>query len=126
MADIARKSGASWELISMSRTIGTPMDKPDQIEEKIFTCPECGSHCWGTSSPGLSDMNLAELSQQELVELFDKISVGNCHGHIPSGDGSSTSCRFTWPRSEDGKYFVGTGRFFPAMAVGEQHPRGGS
>jgi hypothetical protein len=44
-----------------------------------FTCPQCGSHCYGSS--GLNCMQ------------------GNCHG--PNG------CRFTWPRTEDAKYFSG-------------------
>lgn len=47
-----------------------------------FTCPKCGSHYWGTT----------ELKSG---------GTGNCHGTL----NPITDCDFTWPRSEDNKYF---------------------
>lgn len=48
-----------------------------------FTCPECGSHYWGTDG----------LKTEELT--------GHCHGVI----NMVTDCDFSWPRSDDRKYF---------------------
>ena len=48
-------------------------------EHKEFRCPKCGSKYWGTTMfPG-------------------DIERGFCHG--------SLGCHFSWPRSEDHKYF---------------------
>ncbi len=52
-----------------------------------FTCPECGSHNFGTSGcTGPEDQ-----------------MVRHCHGYIREGDGYQ-SCRFEWPIAEDAKY----------------------
>ena len=49
-----------------------------------FTCPECGSHHFGTSN---------------CTSPSDKW-VGHCHGYI-----GGQPCRFSWPRTDDSKYF---------------------
>jgi hypothetical protein len=67
------------------------MAMSDQIEEQEFTCPECGSHCFGTYSEGAS-------------------SEGQCHGRL---------CRFTWNRLDDARYFRGTGHFHSRTVQGQ-------
>lgn len=52
------------------------------IEELRFTCPECGSHEFGTSG-----------CTGPLEEM-----LGHCHGN---------GCRFEWPRDEDDRYMTG-------------------
>lgn len=51
-----------------------------------FSCPKCRSRFYGSTSAG-SDMK------------------GHCHGEVMTGDGYLSRCSFTWPRSEDWKYF---------------------
>lgn len=46
-----------------------------------FTCPDCGSHEWGTSLLG--------------------VARGECHGATRTGP-----CPFTWFRSDDSKYII--------------------
>lgn len=46
-----------------------------------FTCPDCGSHEWGTSLEG--------------------VARGECHGTL-----EGQACRFTWFRSNDSKFFI--------------------
>lgn len=49
-----------------------------------FTCPDCGSHKWGT--------------------YFG--DFGSCHGTYKKPSGELVSCRFKWERKYDGEYFV--------------------
>jgi len=55
------------------------------LNELEFQCPKCGGYKWGTSG----------------MNRDFSVWVGRCHGSDVS-DG----CGFTWPRSEDGMYFV--------------------
>ena len=48
---------------------------------KSFVCPKCYGHHWGTSM------------------AFEVNATGHCH------DEYGVSCRFSWPRDEDEKYF---------------------
>jgi hypothetical protein len=52
-----------------------------------FTCPECGSHMFGTSNCNAPDR---------------AAMVGHCHG---TEKVLGRSCRFTWKRSDDAQYF---------------------
>ena len=63
------------------------MAAPGMIDVTEFTCPVCGSHRFGTTIKG--------------PPLDARTNVGHCH-NIP--------CKFTWPRSDDAKYFHKTGR----------------
>ena len=77
---------------------------PNQIENQRFTCPECGSDRFGSAQgPG------------------GGIWRGYCHGtvHGKKPGEAELNCKFSWPRSEDAKYFKGTGTFSPASAVGQ-------
>lgn len=73
------------------------------IEAKQFTCPQCGSNQFGTYYPGHGTQG----------------GIGTCHGYIGVSGASNEvePCGFTWPRSEDAKYFKGTGVFHPAEQV---------
>ena len=48
----------------------------------IFTCPLCGSHCWGTS------------------DALSPNAVGHCHG---------VGCKFSWFRKDDYKKMIFSG-----------------
>lgn len=61
----------------------------DLIEEREFTCPTCGSHMFGSS--------------MQPDGTYDRM----CHGYIGPGN----PCHFTFPQSDDNKYFKGTGSF---------------
>lgn len=79
----------------------------DQIEDEDFTCPECSSHYFGTSSEAVhKGMTAAESLAG---------STGHCHGY----KGPALPCTFTWPRSEDARYFTGNGRFRSRTAVAQ-------
>lgn len=52
----------------------------------MFTCPECGSHYWGSSGPF------------DVPEKF----TGHCHGYLRD---EPRPCRFSWLRKDDDKYF---------------------
>ena len=75
----------------------------ERYEEQEFTCPECGSHTFGS---GVDD---------------DHQVKGYCHGYknqVVEGRHATsppTPCKFTWLRTpaEDAKYFKGTGVFRP-------------
>lgn len=91
----------------------------DQVEETEFTCPECGSHTFGTSQT-------------------DDGSEGMCHGHVenlPQGEPMPgirpvppslgyRPCGFTWKRGAEGDalVFTGTGRFRPAVETAQAVP----
>lgn len=60
------------------------------IEDEEFTCPQCGSHKF---------------------EQDDR--SGLCHGVI----GAIKNCGFTWPNSDNAKYFKGTDKFFKRSFV---------
>lgn len=76
------------------------------IEYREFTCPECGSHMFGTSDPGGAGCFGLSLG-----------AFGYCHGE--------SGCRFTWRRSEDDRYFSGTGRFYESEGAAIMTPRKG-
>lgn len=60
-------------------------DAPPDINEDIgFVCPKCGGHYWGTSN---------------CSDSTSPTPIGHCH------DQYGIRCRFTWPRSDDFKYF---------------------
>jgi hypothetical protein len=55
---------------------------PVSIEaRREFTCPECGSHSYGSSG---------------CIGPIEAM-IGHCHG--------DNGCKFSWPRSDDDKYF---------------------
>jgi hypothetical protein len=49
--------------------------------EKVFQCPECNGQYWGTSNASSDN------------------AVGHCH------DQFGQRCTFSWPRTDDDKYF---------------------
>lgn len=91
---------------------GFLVDKKDApsnlIEGQQFTCPSCGEHQWGTATEG-------------------ETSTGHCHGYVVAtlgvfGDGVQPprrNCSFSWPRTEDAKYFKGTGSFSPKVQTAQ-------
>lgn len=55
--------------------------------DKEFTCPECGSHYYGsTNCTGPGPM------------------VRHCHGVVMLPDGTRWSCKFNWPEKDDHRY----------------------
>ena len=77
----------------------------DQVEQKRFTCPRCGSHKFGTHVEGAVRWDLST-------------STGACHGYTQTKMGS-LPCGFTWPRTDDAKYFRGTGVFMPVVGIAQ-------
>lgn len=78
------------------------------LEGSEFTCPECGSHAFGSSGIG--------------GEHF----MGHCHGHVVVArytgrhqTNPTQPCTFTWQRTEeeDAKVFKGNGHWSPAIAT---------
>jgi hypothetical protein len=71
-----------------------------------FTCPECGSHYWGSTH--LSDGTLERM----------------CHGF--TGDGTPgnafTACKFTWHERDDAKYSV-RNELAGTTCTGQEVPR---
>jgi len=65
-----------------------------------FTCPECGSHYWGSDMSG-------------------GVYRGGCHGRGADGQ----ACRFTWLRSNDSGYFKIRG-IHPIAQTGRETPKG--
>ena len=63
------------------------------LVERQFVCPECGSREFGTSCIGVSE-------SKDQDQFFHDRAIGSYHGTI---DGKP--CGFTWPRSEDKKYW---------------------
>jgi len=65
-----------------------------------FVCPKCGSREFGSSNcTGPGPM------------------VRHCHGYIPAPDGGMTSCRYSFPESEDEAH--GLGRIEPEFVAYE-------
>jgi len=72
-----------------------------------FTCPWCGSHCWGDG--------------------------GDSYGYCHSSDDRAVAarifanggqwCRFRWPRTLDALYMVPTGRTIPKTLNGRLNLR---
>jgi hypothetical protein len=75
------------------------------IENKEFTCPKCGSHKFGSAL-------VSGTVQNGTWE-------GCCHGVVQRTPGVATNCGFTWSRTDDGKYFKGTGHFYPGENIGQ-------
>ena len=69
---------------------GTSAPSSEGVQDK-FTCPNCGSHSFGTSSA---------------TEHHDQW-VRHCHGWIVQEDRSFTRCGFQWPYADDAKYGLG-------------------
>jgi hypothetical protein len=67
-----------------------------------FTCPKCGSHCFGSSGVGTEAL------------------TRHCHGYIVQPDGSLRACRFSWPESHDRLYGLGP----PLKLVAEERVDG--
>lgn len=86
-------------------------DEDEMFEQREFTCPECGSHRFGSS-------NCNALTIEEMD--------GHCHGYIfdrpTDGVLEHTTrvkpCSFTWSRKEDDLYFKGTGQFESRYSTG--------
>lgn len=76
------------------------------IEDVQFTCPQCGSHEFGSSDPGKPD------------EMR-----GHCHGTWTDAQGADRNCSFSWPRTEDSKYFKGLGTYSQLEFTGQQVPK---
>lgn len=79
------------------------------VEGQEFTCPDCGSHAFGTSA------------------LNERISKGFCHGSKAAGcltgrhdTASVVPCTFNWDRTPEGdaKVFKGNGHFSPRVQTG--------
>jgi hypothetical protein len=78
--------------------------EPALIDVTQFTCPRCGGCQFGTTS--------------DMKALNDPNSgTGHCHGMLGTVQAPRT-CGFTWPRSDDAKYFCKTGKQIAAMYVG--------
>jgi len=73
-------------------TTKTDVHNPANVTE--FTCPECGSHAYGTSCAGYTDA-------ADKDAFWRDHAMGSCHG---------AGCRFTWPRRHDSRYFRVVGR----------------
>jgi hypothetical protein len=54
-----------------------------------FTCPQCGSHYFGTAFKAGFDWSEA---------------VGHCHGYVGTAP-DLRSCRFSWKRTDDATVF---------------------
>lgn len=92
-------------------------DAPSNLmENQEFTCPVCGSHQFGTSFEDVKNPN--------------GLSHGHCHGRyavtqlsaeaVAAGHTVPTRpCSFSWPRTDDEKYFKGTGSFYPRVQTGQ-------
>ena len=98
------------------------IEKDGMREDVQFTCPQCGSHEFGSGfdsfSPpsancqychGRGRIGRGACSCTYDTERGAKMS-GCCHG--PGG------CRFTWDRKDDAKYFKGLGTFRPIAGTG--------
>lgn len=111
-------------LLRASRSTIPRMNPSDQVEDLEFTCPKCGSHKFGTA---LNDGALPlDAPLAEVQASFDGHATGFCHGTVRVQRFFSiaeTTCGFTWPRSEDAKYFRRTGRFRPRRVAAQQTPR---
>jgi hypothetical protein len=89
----------------------------DQIEDMQFTCPQCGSHHFGS---GIDPPVSTPLSQADLDRM-----EGMCHGYVPSeqrlpnGAPGQRACGFRWWRKDDAKYFRGLGTFRPRTMAGQ-------
>lgn len=72
------------------------METENIKEVLMFTCPECGSHKFGTNNC------LAE----DAAEM-----TGECHGTLQryGAQRAAVACTFQWSRADDAKYFTGTG-----------------
>ncbi len=76
-----------WSFCGIFLHVKTP---PPAIPARAeFTCPECGSHRWGSS--GTDDEG------QPLN--------GHCNGYIKASGALLRACRFTWLRANDALYF---------------------
>ena len=81
------------QLVLCSRAMG----EADDVEElRLFTCPRCGEHRFGT-------------------DLY--ANLGICHGGM--GRPGKSRCDFTWLRSSDDLYFTGTGHFVTKVQVAQ-------
>lgn len=99
-----------------------------QIEDKQFTCPQCGSHHFGSGVDAYGPVNpfctycggtglLGESTCS--CKLKNATWSGQCHGVVDKKDGTAgQSCRFQWDRKDDAKYFKGTGKFRPRTSTG--------
>jgi hypothetical protein len=68
-----------------------------------FTCPECGSHKFGSTCDGGAAGPFP--SAEEAQAYFARYAWGHCHGQVRTMHGEK-SCHFSWPRSTDAKYFT--------------------
>jgi hypothetical protein len=71
--------------------MSNPKSTDEMLENKEFTCPQCGSHMFGSGPPNHL--------------------TGHCHGLLRGADGLFRTCVFSWDRRDDSKYFRGTGIF---------------
>jgi hypothetical protein len=83
---------------------------------RLFNCPECGGHAFGTSladpdalTAALDGKSLiprvrSKADAESIKAAFEAHARGYCHGW----KGKHTRCLFTWKRSDDAKYFTGT------------------
>jgi hypothetical protein len=82
----------------------------DLIDETEFTCPQCGSHKFGT------------VFEDGVHGVLDASAmVGYCYGDktVRSPVGIRlVRCPFSWRRNDDAKYFRKTGRQHAATYVG--------
>lgn len=88
------------------------------IEGTQFTCPECGSHAFGTHT--------TQGPIAEYTTSIDNKYMGVCHGYAEAKKILSRheiapvkKCTFTWPREEDDKYLKGTNHYSPALMTAQ-------
>ena len=88
------------------------MPNEDMIEQTQFTCPQCGSHEFGTDLTGVN-LNRLDLNG----------GMGVCHGvrRYVRGAVAQYPCGFRWQRRNDALYFRPTGQFIPRTHVGTMH-----
>lgn len=104
---LGNEGGLAYELIAEPERKGITTLFREVLEGTTFTCPECGSHAFGSSGIGDGDA-----------------MRGHCHGRVVTKRFTgrhqthpTEPCSFTWPRNEeeDAKVFKGNGHYSPAI-----------
>lgn len=89
------------------------------VADLEFTCPNCGSHHFGTSVRGSQPPSSGPITQIDATPLTDEawlaLAEGMCNGYRED----EQRCNFAWPRAEDAKYFKSTGTTHPRTVIEE-------
>lgn len=88
------------------------MSQVEVMELQQFNCPKCGSHRFVSSLHGLRSVPPMKRTTErnDILLRWPMLSK-------PNGICLGPGCSFTWSRTEDVKYFVGTGIFMPKCAL---------